>query len=370
MKILEIIHGLPPGGAERLVVDLCNELAKDNDVKLLTLKDDKFDNMSFYLSDLSTNVRYQNLGFAKGFHWKYLWTMYKLIKKENPDIVHIHIVVEYCIIPILLLGNKVPFFQTIHIDIDKAFKSFSRKVTLYLLGGLKLLNYITISKTNYLDLKKKYPFCKNDLVYNGRAILQKTEKYTIVKNEIEQYKSNQDTVVFIHVARCVEQKNQKLLVESFNEICKRDINAILLIIGAGFDDSERGEYFKNIACKQVFFLGPKNNIADYFYNSDIFCLSSLFEGMPITLIEAMLCGIPTVSTPVCGVIDVVKTGENGIISKDFSKECYVDALLAGYNQRILLKDNIKRASGTNKFAIDTCAKNYLKIFQRNIDSYN
>lgn len=53
-------------------------------------------------------------------------------------------------------------------------------------------------------------------------------------------------------------------------------------------------------------------------NADIFCLSSNFEGMPITLLEASLAGLPAVSTPVCGAVDLIKDGVNGFLSKSHS----------------------------------------------------
>ena len=66
MKILQITIFLAPGGAERFVVDLSNELSKNNDVTLMTLKDDSVDskNRNFYKCDLSSRVKYLNLGLG------------------------------------------------------------------------------------------------------------------------------------------------------------------------------------------------------------------------------------------------------------------------------------------------------------------
>lgn len=68
MKILEIITHLGSGGAERFVVDLSNELAKNHDVTLMTVLDDKVDaeNRNFCRFALSKNVKYVNLGLPNG----------------------------------------------------------------------------------------------------------------------------------------------------------------------------------------------------------------------------------------------------------------------------------------------------------------
>ena len=79
MKIVEVLFSLTPGGAERFVVDLSNELSKTNDVTLLTLKDDKIDveHRNFYKFDLSNRVSYVNLGLPDGFSIKSQWVVYK-----------------------------------------------------------------------------------------------------------------------------------------------------------------------------------------------------------------------------------------------------------------------------------------------------
>ena len=68
MNILEVITDLGSGGAERFVVDLSNELAKTNDVTLMTLMDDKVnpEHRNFNRYALSRNVIYYNLGFSNG----------------------------------------------------------------------------------------------------------------------------------------------------------------------------------------------------------------------------------------------------------------------------------------------------------------
>lgn len=67
MKILQITFGLNPGGAERFVVDLSNELVKKHEVILLTLMDDQLEpeKAQFYRFDLNKRVQYKNLGIKR-----------------------------------------------------------------------------------------------------------------------------------------------------------------------------------------------------------------------------------------------------------------------------------------------------------------
>ena len=90
----------------------------------------------------------------------------------------------------------------------------------------------------------------------------------------------------------------------------------LLIIGEGFD---RASELKKLANKNIHFIGIKTNVPDYLYASDAFCLSSNFEGMPISLIEAFACGCPSICTPVGGIVNSVKHGVTGFLSKSLSE---------------------------------------------------
>ena len=85
MKILEIVTSLSSGGAERFVVDLSNELSKNKEVVLVTLKDDTKGTYGFYKKEVSEKIKYINLGLGDGKHLSYLWKVYKIIKRESTD---------------------------------------------------------------------------------------------------------------------------------------------------------------------------------------------------------------------------------------------------------------------------------------------
>ena len=365
MKILQITIFLASGGAERFVVDLSNELSKNNDVTLMTLKDDSVDskNRNFYKCDLSSRVKYLNLGLGDGFHATYLWKVYWAIKKISPDIVHMHgeALPEYCYLACLLLGKKMTFVQTIHNDLYKGsynnwFYHFAYKT----LASRGLLRWAALSDTNYNQVKEVYPKAKSRCIYNGRAPITPTAKFDEVGEEIARLKDDANTKVILHVARCNPQKNQELLINSFNALRQEGVNAILLIIGAFFD-SELGKHLQSIAGEGIHFLGTRHNISDYMLQSDVFVLSSNFEGMPITLLEAMLSGTPMVSTPVTGAVDVIN-GKNGVLIKDFTEESYTTALKKVLNNYQSYKEAAMAGKDVSPYTIKHCAEEYMKFY--------
>lgn len=366
MRILQIIPTLASGGGERFVVDLSNELSKTNDVTLLTLKDDAVDTESrnFYKFDLSPRVKYVNLGLGDGWkHPSYPWKICKAIRQINPDVVHFHLwaVLMYCFIPCLLLGKKMIFVQTIHNDLYNGYTRWMYRLAYRLLVCTGRLRWAALSEINYQQLKREYPKAKSVCIFNGRAPMVPTSKYDDVGKEIASYKDNADTKVILHVAHCSPVKNQELLINSFNAIKKQGVNAVLLIIGANFDN-EIGQQLKAIAGEGVHFLGTRKNIADYMLQADVFALSSKFEGMPITLLEAMPSGTPMVSTPVTGAVDVIN-GRNGVLSKDFTEESYVTALLEMLDHYDSYKAEAMKEKDDSPYTINRCAEQYVEFYQ-------
>lgn len=365
MKILEIVFDLRPGGAERFAVDLSNELSKTNEVILMAIKDDSVEpeGALFYKFDLSDRVRYKNLGLGKGYSPKMVWKVYKAIKREKADVVHLHGhgMPYYCILAISLLNRKSKFYQTIHNDIHNGYDSSFYRFLVRVFSNRNRMGFVALSDTNYRDMIKVYPKIKGACIVNGRAPFVPSKQYEEVVAEMSSYKNTPDSLLYIHVARCSPVKNQAMLVEAFSKFVDSGHNADLVIIGAGFD-SELGSSIKSIAGPRIHFIGTRKNVGDYLLNADVFCLSSKYEGLPITILEASLAGLPIVSTPVCGAVDVIENRVNGVLSKDLSLDEYMTALEFSYSHIQELKTAAAERRSENPYTIDVCAKKYLDFF--------
>ncbi len=366
MKILEVVFHLNSGGAERFVVDLSNELSKTNEVVLLALKEDKSnpEEFLFYKFDLSERVKYKNVGLPSSSYKPFtMWQVYKAIKAEKPDIVHMHAagMPKFCYLANLLLGKKITFVQTIHNDVNRGYSTAIYDFLHATLGRWKMIRFAAISETNYQEQKKLYPHTMATCIVNGRAPMQPTEKIEDVRREIASLKKKTDTIVVLHVARCNPQKNQMLLIDSFNTLIAKGTDAMLLIIGNSYD-SELGASLKVAAGPNIYFLGTRKNISDYMANADVFVLSSAFEGMPITIIEALLSGVPVVSTPVCGAVDAVD-GKNGVLSDGYTTDSYTAALSKVISNLAYYKANAQKMKENSPYTIKACAEKYLEFFK-------
>lgn len=364
MKIVQFIYSLAQGGAERFLVDLSNELANNHEVIIITIRDDKLKKYSFFNSEISAKVTYINFPLKEGFRFKDFYLIYCLIKKINPDIVHAHLdAVAYLFVPALLL-KKTSIFHTIHSDAffdgKKKILSLFRK---YFYKYNKIIP-LTISSQSDKSFKEFYKLNNSNLIFNGRKRQDCTEEYQNVKEEISKYKNSSSDHVFIHISRFSEEaKNHSMLLKAFNRLQSEYKNSILLIIGNNFESKE-AEFLREMACDKVFFLGNKKNVVDYLLESNAFCLTSKFEGLPISLLEAYSCGVIPICTPAGGIKDLIIDGETGFLSKEISEDSYYEALKNYMNKKEEIpKDKLIKYFQEN-FSIEICAKNHVNVYQK------
>lgn len=360
MKILQITYSLASGGAERFVVDLCNELAKnkDNEVYLLVIRDLSVPKDSHYLPDLSKDVKCINIGTKKGICAKSIIGIYKTIKEIKPDIVHTHCDAILLYIPAVLY-NRTKYVHTIHNVAEKAISfKWLRRFEKWLFK--KCVQPITISnkcQQSYID------FYKQDnavLIANGRAKLSVTTDADLIKKEINEYKSGQEVPVFIHVARYGEQKNQKLLFDTFKKLHDNGKDFVLLVLGSFYESSP---YMHLNKTGYIKILGTKNNIADFLACSDYFVLSSLYEGLPLAMLEAMSMGCIPISTPAGGVVDVIKDGKNGLLCPTFDTTDYYNTIEKVFEKDFAIsKENVIRDYEEN-YTIEVCVNKYYDIYK-------
>ena len=323
MNIIQIIPTLSAGGAERITVDICNKLSEKHNVYLVQLTSNS--QSSFYKNQLFDQVNYFNLNGKVGklFDFKVLFKLIKFIDNLKPEIIHGHLNISYLFF-LSILFKSISFFYTIHNVADKECLiikgiSFRRLSKLYFLK--KIISPITISPESQKSFQDFYKINSSVLIENGCYPKEKTKLYSEVKMEVSNLRTNNKDVLFLTVGRFAPQKNHEMLVTVFNRLITEGLKVKLLIIGHGFDDS-KGLELQNKAVKGIYFLGPKENVSDYLFVCDAFCLSSLWEGLPITILEALSSGCVPICTPAGGVPNVILNESLGFISKNYSHDEY------------------------------------------------
>jgi glycosyltransferase involved in cell wall biosynthesis len=358
MKILEIIPNLDSGGAERFVVDLSNEFSKTNEVVLVLFYPVKSSG-GFY-SEVNANIKLITLDKKRGFDFFLLIKLYKLIKQEKPDIIHTHIRAFSYLALLKIFFLKTKIFHTIHND---AYKEAGGRI-LYLLKKYffrrgKIIP-VVISDDGEKSFKQYYRMSA-PLIYNGRTRRELKISDAVIE-EMQNYKITPHTKILINVARIQRQKNQIMLCECLSELAKEGFDMRLLIIG-NKTNQQIVQSIEALNCKNIFLLGEKNNPMEYMAMADAFCLSSSWEGMPISLIEAFFTATIPVCTPAGGVKDMIKDGVNGILSTDLSKESYKNAIIRYLNMSTdeINKMKTEILETSNQYSMEECAESYIKL---------
>lgn len=369
MKILEVINALNSGGAERFVIDLCNQFAADgHQVTLMILKDHAIKNNVFYLKELSPKVIFISLGVGK-CNITTFFKVYKAIKSQECDVMHVHLSVAFFASLSILFDRRMPYILTCHNQAENEKREYFRFFVKKYLYKKGLFDYVAISHQNAESIKMVYGKAASTIIYNGRDKMIISDNEENVKKEIDAFRTSNETKVFVMIARCNQQKNLSRLVRCFNTLKNQGRDVQLLVIGSGYDSPE-GQQLQSEAMPHIHFLGPKHYVADYLIHSDFFTLSSDFEGMPITLIESMACGCIPVGTPVSGFNDVIRDGINGFIATDFTDKAYIDALERAIDQKELISKEKLISDYKQLFSVKVCAHRYEDLFTKKIASHH
>jgi glycosyltransferase involved in cell wall biosynthesis len=363
LKIVHVISNLGKGGAERLVVDLCNELAcmPGNTVYVCVFYE--VTDQPTFKNELNEKVHYVNLCKKRKIDAGFQLRLLQFLKTLSPDVVNSHLsgTALYLYLPVLLL-KKIRFFHTVHnLAQEEIPNRFLQKVRKYIYGTGKLIP-VSISLATQQSHTALYGV-SSKLIYNGAKQPLTTAGFGAVQQQIQTWKKTGATKVFLSVGRInspKDQKNYGLLVEVFNNLYDT-ADAILIIIGKDNSPKQSSlETLLKLKKDNVFFTGAKDNVFDYMGCADFYCLSSKFEGMPITVIEAMSAGLPVLSTKVGGIPEMITSGVHGILVDDINEQAYGAALMEMMSWS---QDKLQAVKASN-------IKKYRQLFEISITSRN
>lgn len=322
------------GGIEAIICALLNEMVECHNVTMATIFAPKSSDV--FENKLDKRIKRISLGKVKpGFSISEIFKIFRVIRKGNYDIVHIHGFFYYYALSVLLLHRKVKFFYTIHSDATMENATWDRRFLRLkkMCFTRKYIHPITISPASKESFSQLY---KTDsiLICNGVP----KPKITTKVNPIEQFKITPLTRIFVHAGRINVAKNQVVLCESFARLINKGYDVALLIAGGNHDNSIM-QQLQPFFCERIVYLGERDDIPTLFSFADAMCLPSIWEGLPVTLLESLSVGCVPICSPVGGIVNVITHGYNGLLSKDISEDSYYEVLEEYMN---ITDDDIKK----------------------------
>lgn len=198
-----------------------------------------------------------------------------------------------------------------------------------------------------VDLSKFYPVSEN-------------EKFQLRKK----HNFNENDFILIYPAELNKNKNQLLLIEVIDIIKDKIPNIKLILAGTG----ELFNYYRKMVLKKrlekyIVFTGYRTDIDELLKLSDISVASSIREGLPVNILEAMACGLPVVATRNRGHNELVINRVNGFLVNINNKNEFVNSIYQLFlNKNIRVKMGKKSLSLVKKYSINTIVDEIYKVY--------
>jgi glycosyltransferase involved in cell wall biosynthesis len=391
------------GGVGTYVVELVRHLPKDIDVHVVTPIRGGFGNEKISTSDydfskyFGSNVQVHFVCKANDtffynakFQYACLKHVPKLVKQERIDLIHSHT----AHMPDLLLQFKrlnVPTVTTIHTTIrgqrhgtkssGMSFGNleFSEKLTYLTFPFLGLAEtvyfskeryYITVSRWMEEQIRKQYPKINPSSI----SVIHNSVDTELFSPSKGVDPSQRKVVLF--TGRLLAAKGIGYLVEAIPKVLRKCPSTVFVFIGPGNSTPyQRRLKELGIPERSFAFLGYlklANDLVEYYRTSSVYVAPTLYENLPIRVLEAMACGVPPVASNVCAIPEVIDNGVNGVLIPPRSVNDLAGAiccLLDDPNLRSKMGENARKTV-LERFNWNVNAIRTVEVYQQILDNYN
>lgn len=351
MKIIQIIPLLDLAGAETMCENLTNSLIKlGHEVTVISL----YDYHSVVTERMEKNgIKIIYLNKKSGLDLSLTFKLVKIFKEYKPDVVHSHLYAgKYAQVAASICGIKGRIY-TIHSIATKEAGKLNRMFNRFLFKHCNVIP-VSLSREVQNSVIDEYGIDVKDtpVVLNGVPLDNCHRKHD--------YSSNKK---ILHVGRFSPVKNHETLVKAVTAIVKRGYDVELCLYGQGELEESIKELVKNLHMeKNIFFCGLTDDVYSVMQKCDIFVLPSIYEGIPMTLIEAMGTGMPILASNVGGIPDMIENEKSGLLCEPTVKGVVtgLERLISSEEDRKIYGHNA--VSSSEKFSADKMAKDYYEIY--------
>lgn len=370
-KIVFITPSLYGGGAERVLVLLLRHLDRSRFQPVGVL----FEPENDYKEDIPDDVSIVSLN-SRGMldSARLILSLSQFLKKEAPDIICTSI---YRVKPLSLVTAlaiklsrvKARVFLTEHGNLSWCMETAKLASLRGFLIRNKFLypekdNVVCVSKGLRDDLVKNWGVsaARTKVIYNPVEI---DRIQTLAKEEVEHLWFKEKLPVIIACGRLDPQKNYHLLLRVFAAASKKINDLRLVILGEGLLKQELIEYAEALGISdKVAFIGFQKNPFKYIARAKALVLSSVMEGFPMVLIEAMACGTPVISTRCeSGPEELITDCIDGLLTPVGDEKALADAVIRLLNDEPFRKRLAEAGKmRVEEFRVEKITAEYEKAF--------
>lgn len=335
LKILMLTDYFPPhsgGGVERVVYELSRRLAsRGHKVTVLTLNTQRAPTREALEGVKVRRVPALDLTSTIGAQLAispHAWsTVLRILRTQAIDLIHVHNLFFHLSLTGGLLARafRVPLVTTVHLgSVERLGGMYAAFASLYerTVGAL------------VLRLSSRAIAVSNAVAQHARRLGARPVALITIPNGVDTRRfypnaSHKGGTKIIFVGRLIFNKGPQFLVDVIPEVLKHQPAARFEIVGDGPLRRKLEARVRNQGLNDhIRFLGQRDDVERLLAEADIFARPSLLEGMPLTVLEAMACGLPVIATPVGGTTELVKDGVNGYLVEPGDRRQLAERLCA------------------------------------------
>jgi len=360
MRIVQVSESLEIGGAERVVVTLANALAARHESSVICLK-----MLGPLAADLD-GAPVSCMNRREGNDMGAILRLARALKAARADVVHAHDFGCYLDAMSAAWLAGVPLaVHTVHgkymsyapgrlNDFKKSLRHFCERSAVRRFG-----NIVCVSDALRTHVAEEIgiPASATRTIANGVAVPPLERRRAAEPGALR----------LITVGRLAAVKNFALLIRAFAPLAARWPQLSLTIVGDGPERAALEKLATHLGLTgAVRFLGFRSDIDELLAQSDVFVLTSLSEGIPMSILEAMKSGLPVVATRVGGVPATVAEGETGVLVESGDESALVRALasLIEHPRAAEAMGAAGHARVLQKFSVDAMVAAYEGIYRR------
>lgn len=323
IKVMQIINSLEIGGAERVAINIAANLDPQKfDPMILTLE--RLGPFSEILD--RRGIEYTSLFKKPGNRLSTFFGIAGQIREKKIDIVTTH---NYGALYYGSLGSRMGgCSRLLHVDHNRMYASKRRLLIPHKLPASLAYKLIAVSKEikTYLIGQEGIDPQRIEIISNGidEALFAGDFDKKHIKARLG---IPEDRIVIGTGARLVPEKGLAHLLDAVSLLRKKRGDFLLVIVGDGplRNDLERKARDKGLG-SHVTFLGQRTDLHEIIRVFDVYVLSSVSEGLPLSLLEAMAAKKAIVASSVGGIPDVIMSGHNGLLVPPGKPEALADAV--------------------------------------------
>jgi glycosyltransferase involved in cell wall biosynthesis len=338
IHVTHIVPHLRHGGAEHMAVHLMTGVNSTQfKTSVIVLGPRSGSVLEQVLDKSSVSTIY--LGKKSGFDPRMFLRVSRALRKLRPAVIHTHVHVLRYVLPHLLFSRPCAVVHTVHNVAEQEVEP--RAQWLQRLAFRSGVIPISVAREVAASLRRRYQIMDSEVIPNCIPVrgYRFSEAQRGAWRRLAGIESG-DTV-FTCVALFREQKNHRRLLRAFQAGPARDPRAKLLLVGTGPTETVVRRLAESYGLgDQIRFLGIRDDVPEILGASDVFVLSSDYEGNPLAVMEAMAAGLPIVSTSVGGVPELVTNGTDGILVDPSDELGFKDAL-----QLLLDRPDLRKSMG-------------------------